>query len=186
MKLPRKPKPLTPDRMANIAVYYLQRFAASEESLRRVLQNRMRRAALRDPVFAADFDKQKKLHLVIETIIEKHVKSGALNDKAYAEVKTLSLRRAGRSRRAIQQKLGQKGVKRDLITRALDEYDGDNDPEEIELKAAQSLARRRRFGPYRKTETDEDRHRKDVASMARAGFSFAIIKKVLGGEVEEE
>jgi len=173
-------------RLANIALYYLSRFAASEDSLRKVLQNRIRKAAMRDEAFAADHAKHAQLRIDIETIIDKHRKTGALNDAAYAEIKTRGLRRAGKSRRIIEQKLQLKGIGRDLIAKALTPEDSDTDPEIAELKAAHILARRKKLGPYRAEPADADRRKKDVAAMARAGFSLNLIRKVLGGEVEEE
>lgn len=177
----------TAARLANIALYYLSRFAASEASLRRVLQNRIRRAALRDAVFAADHAKHEQLRLDIETIIAKHRKTGALNDALYAESKTSSLRRAGKSRRVIQQKLKIKGIDSQIIDRALTAKDDDAgmDSETSDLKAAHILAKRKKLGPYRVGESDADRTRKDMAAMARAGFSLATVRKVLGATLED-
>jgi regulatory protein len=109
--------------------------------------------------------------------VEEHKRSGALNDAAFAETKLHSLRRAGRSARRITQHLAHKGVKGEVIEAALAE-----DEEGAERKAALALARRRGLGPYRKGGASEDRavRAKEMASMARAGFSFDIIKKVLG------
>ncbi|HEU0118244.1 MAG TPA: regulatory protein RecX [Alphaproteobacteria bacterium] len=147
----------------------------------------MRRAAMRNAEWAADAETQKKLHTAIETIIEKYRKTGVLNDAAFAESKVHSLRRSGLSKRAIAQKLNAKGIPKNLIETSLDTSEDDGmDDTERDLKAARVFARKKRFGPYRAAGTDEDRHRKDIASMARAGFSFAIIKKVLGGEVPDE
>ena len=46
----------------------------------------------------------------IEALIERYHRSGLLDDKAYAEARTASLRRQGRSVRAISEKLKMKGV----------------------------------------------------------------------------
>ncbi len=182
----RKLKKPTPERLANVALHYLSRYAASEASLRRVLENRVRRAAMRDEAFAADKQAQAALAEAIENIVEKHKRAGSLNDKAYAETKVASLRRAGRSARRIAQQLAQKGVKADLIKAALAPEDG-TDSQEVELKAARALARRRGLGPYRKGGASADRAviAKEVAALARAGFSFDTIKDVLGAGPED-
>lgn len=185
-KSSRRVKIPTPVHLANVALTYLSRYAASEASLRRVLDNRLRRAILQDPVFAHDHEKQDQLRTAIETIIEGHVKTGALNDTAYAEIKARGLRRAGRSRRAIHRALGVKGVDGAAIAHALMQTDSESDPETAEVKAAIKLARRRRLGPYRSGTTDATRHMKDMAAMARAGFSLNTIRKVLGSEAVEE
>ncbi len=183
MTAPRRPfKKPTPERLANVALYYLSRYAASEASLRRVLQNRVRRAAMRDEAFASDREAQAALAAAIEKIVEGHKLSGVLNDTAYAEMKVGSLRRAGRSARRIAQHLTQKGVKSGVIEEALA---GDEDG--AELKAAQAFAKRRGLGSYRKGGASEDwkAKSKETASMARAGFSFDVIKKVLGSVPED-
>lgn len=182
----RRVKIPTQKNLENVALYYLSRFAASENSLRKTLKNRILRAAMRDETFKADLDTQKQLHTVIETIIEKHRKTGALNDAAFAEVKTTSLRRQGRSRRVIQQKLALKGIKKDLIEKALLEIDGDEDPEAAELKAAVAFARRKKLGPFRTRKKDEDTRQKDFAALARGGFSSSITRKVIGGNIPED
>jgi len=171
--------------LEKVAGHYLTRYAASEFSLRRVLDNRLRRAAQRIPEFANDAALQTSLRAVIGTIIERYKKSGILNDVAFTEMKTASLRRAGRSARAIKAKLGQKGIETRLIDRALTATIDGLEPEEAELKAALALARRRRLGPYRKKESGPDQGRKDLATLARAGFSFAVAKQVLGPAVAD-
>jgi regulatory protein len=176
----------TPESLARAAFSYLGRYAASESSLRRALHNRLRRAALAHPAFAQDAEKQAALRDVIEKIIEKHRMSGVLNDAAYAETKVNSLRRAGRSRRFIEFTLSRKGVHADLTHNALTETDGDGgDPAEAEMKAARAFARRRKLGPFRAGTSDENRRRKDLATLARAGFSLDVAKKALSAVFDE-
>jgi regulatory protein len=183
-KQPRKIPTL--QNLTNVALHYLGRYAASEASLRRVLQNRLRRAALDRPEFAADYEKQKALRSVIETIIEGHKKTGALNDAAFAEVKINSLRRQGRSRRAIEQKLTLKGIDRTVAAKAFDRNDEGIEPEDVERQAALKFAKRRKLGPFSVKIGDPHQQRKDIATMARAGFSFALIKAVLGHTIASE
>lgn len=185
-KVARPYKIPTPQNLANVALYYLQRFAASEASLRRVLENRLRRAAMRIPEFAHDGALQNKLRFEIENIIAQHKKTGVINDVQFAETKVHSLRRQGRSRRMIEQKLAAKGLKRSVIVTALEEHAEDTPPEEVEFKAALALAKKRRFGPFRQKPADEDRRRKEFAALARAGFSSAIAKRVLQCEAPED
>jgi regulatory protein len=172
----------TPESLAKAALNYLGRYAASEASLRRILENRLRRAALHDQTFAANKDVQRHLQNSIENIIERYRKSGALNDAAYAEMKVHSLRRAGRSARAIHQKLGHAGVGKEMIESALAGPEDESDPEGAEIKAAVGLARRRRLGPFRPGRGNPTLYRKDLAALARAGFSFDVARQVLGDQ----
>ncbi len=176
----------TAGKLANVALFYLSRYAASEVSLRRVLCNKIRRAAMMDKDFSADKETQKILSEEIEIIIAKHKKSGVINDTSYAEMKVASLRRSGKSARYIMQFLRQKGVDADLIEQALVPQE-DEDPQDIEKAAAVKLARRRRLGPFRKEGVKDDPklRSKEFATLVRAGFSFDVAKKVLGAEPED-
>lgn len=183
----RSVKRPTPERLAHAALYYLSRYAASEGALRRVLANKIRRAAMADPAFAADKAAQAALAEAIEKIVATHKRTGVLNDAAFAETKVASLRRAGRSARRIAQSLAHKGVAAPLIDAALaaaDEESGGG----AEERAARALARRRGFGPFRKGGPSADRaaRLKEIASLARAGFSFDVAQKVLEAESIEE
>ena len=96
---------------------------------------------------------------------------GFLDDRQYAEIKTGSAVRSGRSRRRIARDLGLKGVARPLIEEALEVVD--------DLKSAISFARKRAFGPFRKVAADEKRRAKEFAAFARNGFSGSIARKVV-------
>lgn len=176
----RKARRPTPERLANAALYYLGRYAASEASLRRVLEGKVKRYLLTDPAFAADDAARAALMEAIGEIVEKHKRLGVLNDAAYAEMKVGSMRRGGKSARRIGQALAQKGVKADLVARAIEAHEADNS--EAELNAACALAKRRGLGAWRRGGPSEDpkQKAKDIATLARAGFSFDIAKKVLG------
>ncbi len=162
--------------------------------MRRVLDNKIRRAATQDPVFAADHDAQAALRAAIDKIVETHKRTGAINDEAFAEMKVHSLRRSGRSAKMITQKLSQKGLKAPVIAKALSPEDADEDPQQAELKAARAMAKRRGLGPFRKAApSDSDdpaliakRAVKDVTTLARAGFSFDIAKRVLDVDFDVE
>jgi len=176
-----------PERLRNVALYYLSRYAASENSLRRVLQNRLRRAALAHPDFAADLKLQGDLRETIEQIIASHVKTGAVNDAFLADVKVASLRRGGKSTRFIRQKLAERGLGKDHVARALQQHDGDEGDEEADLKAALAHAKKRRLGPFRTRDADKEGiHQKDFANLARAGFSANVIRKILKSSGDED
>jgi regulatory protein len=181
----------TPQNLQNVALHYLGRYAASEASLRRVLQNRIRRAAHDNPDFGTDEKRQSELRSAIETIIATHKRTGVLNDAAFAETKVNSLRRQGRSRRIIQQKLAVKGIKNDIVAAALENHADDDAPEEAELKAALVLAKKRKLGAFRKAvftdpQLERARQNKEFATLARAGFSSDIARKALNAEPPEE
>jgi regulatory protein len=100
-----------------------------------------------------------------------------LDDRAFAEISSRSGMRSGKSKRAIAQKLSQKGVAKELAATAAAQVD--------DLYAAVVLARKRAFGPFRKTELDEKRKGKELSAFARGGFGFDIGKMVFEMSLSE-
>ncbi len=168
----KPPRPLTAASLENAAVYYLSRFASSSGNLRRVLMRKVARAARDGEEGQAEAGAQ-----MVDALITRYLDKGLLNDRAYAAQAASSLARRGASRYSIAGKLGQKGVDNELVAQTiagLDEEGGVS-----ELAAACALARRRRLGPYRTPDKRADFREKDLASMARAGFSLNLARRVL-------
>ncbi|HEY2133258.1 MAG TPA: RecX family transcriptional regulator, partial [Acetobacteraceae bacterium] len=89
-----------------------------------------------------------------------------------------SLTRGGRSRRAVAAHLLARGVSGEALRAALP-----GDPE-TELAAALALARRRRIGPFRAGEADEDGRRKELGMLARAGFAQDVAARALAMDAD--
>ena len=165
----RKPsRPVTAAAIENAALHYLGRFASSSANLRRILLRKVARGA-------ADGETVVGARLVDE-LIARYQKSGLLDDRAYATQTAGSLARRGASRFAIGGKLARKGVPAELVKEAIKEL-GEGGASEI--AAACALVRRRRLGPYRSEEKRAGARQKDVAALARAGFSLDIARRVL-------
>ena len=160
------PRAVTPAYLERAALAYLERFASSAQNLARVLKRKVeRRCRLRaeDPApFIA----------LIEDVVARAVRGGLVDDRRYAEGRVASLRRRGGSARGIGAKLAAKGVARETVAAVL--VGGEDD----ELAAAHALARRRRLGPYRTGDRAAFRE-KDLAALARAGFGFAIARRIV-------
>ena len=110
---------------------------------------------------------------MIDALVAKLEAAGYVDDARFAESRTASLTRRGTSQRAIAAKLRGKGVSAPLVKESLAEHD--------EQAAAHAFARRKKLGTYRIGATSKERARKDLAAMARAGFSFATIRHALRG-----
>lgn len=167
------PRRITAQYLDRAALAYLQRFASSAENLRRVLLRRVERSARAhgdDPAVGAG---------QVQELIERYSRSGLLDDQTYAAAKAESLRRRGDSRRTIRAKLAAKGVDRELAATAL--HEADEDSPNAELAAAVALARRRGLGPYRKKDRAAVRD-KDLAALARAGFSYDLARRVVDAQ----
>ena len=172
IKPPRRP---TPERLANIALHHLERYASSAQNLRQVLERRVFKAARH----YEDLD-MEQVHGWIDTLIARYIASGLLDDRAYAETRARSLVARGNSQRQIRMKLMTKGLAADAIDSALVALEQEHaDPE---FAAAIKLARRRRLGPYADPTKRAERHDKDLATLARSGFSYELARRVIEAE----
>lgn len=181
IKTRRAPKRLLPKDMRELALTHLDRFASTKRRLIEVMRRRARASA------GAHGDDPGALLDAIEETIHWLEAKGVLSDRAYAEAKARALIGRGASRQRIAANLWAKGIDPDIaraaITRLTEEF-GDPD-----LAAAKSYAKRRRLGCYRKAGKKELDSKKfgtgdrDLAAMARAGFSLAVARRALkGGE----
>jgi regulatory protein len=170
----KQQKPVTAQYLENAALHYLQRFASSSANLRRVLMGKVERSAR-----AHGTDREEGAAMV-EALVERYLRSGLLDDKAYAEAKAASLHRRGTSTRGIRGKLSMKGLESDQIDAALETVDEET-PGDTELAAAIALARRRRLGPFRISGRAEHRD-KDLAALGRAGFGYQTARRVVDAE----
>jgi regulatory protein len=151
---------------------YLERHASSEENLRRVIRRKIeKRCRLRG-------EEPAPFYSFVDAVVERCTRAGLLDDARYAEARVATLRRRGGSALAIRARLSAKGVGRETIATALG--GGDRDRDADEEAAAHAFARRRKLGPYRPGEREPFRE-KDMASLARAGFPFVILRRVVDG-----
>jgi regulatory protein len=114
----------------------------------------------------------------ISELVERYQGSGVLDDARFARNLASHLNARGKSARAIRQKLAVRGVPEgvasELMATRREQEPG------AELEAARAYVRKRRLGPFRKPEEREAHRHKDLASLARQGFSFDIARQALG------
>jgi regulatory protein len=173
------PPPLTPEGLERAALRYLERFAASASSLRRVLLARVRRSAQLHGTDQADGA------ALVEALLVRYQASGLIDDAVYAEAKAASLRRRGLSGRAIRERLAAKGVAAGTARAALvrtDQEDGAGTLDSADETAARALARRRRLGPFRPPGQRETHRTRDLATLGRAGFSYETARRIIDGD----
>ncbi|ATB40715.1 regulatory protein RecX [Cystobacter fuscus] len=172
----KQPRKVSPRYLENAALHYLKRYSATMSQLKTVLVRRVDRS-LR-------FHGGERTEALgwVDALVEKLVRNGLVNDQAYAETKAHSLRASGRSARVIAQKLKLKGVAKEVVEQKVAEASA----EVSEEQAARIWARKKRLGPFRRDpKTRSDNRQRDLAAMARAGFSFAMAKKIIDGSADE-
>ncbi len=176
-KQKKQPRKITQQYLENAALYYLQRHATSVSNFRLVMKRKIDRSCR---FFQSD---PAPFYEMVENLAERYIRAGILNDQQFAEAKTSTLRRQGRSRQAITAKLRVKGLSVEEIEQALQKADTEHESYsdiDAEMAAALKLAKRKKLGPYRiATDIDIKERQKEMAVMARAGFSFDIARRVL-------
>ncbi len=165
------------------ALAYLARGAASADSVTKTLARRVMNWARRASrvgreaeVVASQAAAAREL---IPEIVARLREVGLVNDTAFAEARAKRMSNAGRSRRAINAHLAQKGVDAATVREAVSLDAG------AELAAAIAFARKRRIGPFARDAAPDDRdakravERKALGTMARAGFDFSVCERVM-------
>jgi regulatory protein len=164
-----------PDRvfLETAALRYLNRFDVPVEKLRQKLEERV----MRTFELKRDDPQMQAVRQGIDEVLERLVSTGVLNDARYARIRAESLRARGASRRAVEAKLRLTGVSSDEVQDAITNVD--SVLAEPELAAACRLVKRRRLGWCRPVELRQERQARDLAVLARAGFSYHVAAKAL-------
>lgn len=165
-------KKLSQGYLERAAYYYLGRYSSSVKNLHRILERKAQKRLEEGESLTSDH------YGWIDATIIKCKEFGYVDDARYAKSKVKAMHQSGKSKRGMTAALMAKGVGQGDITAAIFAIET-QDGEDPDLIAADKYARKRRFGPYRLKEADDDKERKEIAAMARAGFSYDIVKKVL-------
>jgi regulatory protein len=172
----RAPRKATPRHLENAALWYLARYQATARALERVLLRRVERSARHHGTDAAEG------RAFIADLIARYRRAGLLDDAAFARARAASLQARGVSQRRIRARLREKGAGEAEIDAALAALAGADPEANPDLAAARRTARRRRLGPFRGAAEREARREKDLAALARAGFSYDIARAVIDGD----
>ncbi|MGN1080107.1 MAG: regulatory protein RecX [Alphaproteobacteria bacterium] len=172
-------KPVTQKRLMNIALYYLGRYESSAENVRRLLERRIAKAAAKGAVVPAESDQW------VNAVVSEVCRLGYVNDERFALSTVEKYRKAGKSERYIRLKLAQAGIGNDMQDAVL-KNDESLSCAEADLAAALRLVEKRKLGSFRSPQDRQLFRKKDLAVLARAGFSFQTAVQALGFAAEEE
>jgi regulatory protein len=180
---PRRPKAMTERRLENIAAFYLQRFSTTAAHLRRVLMRRIDKSM--NPARAATGPRRAEMAAWVDRLLARLVRSGAVDDRAFADGLTARLRRLGKGPGIIRARLAGKGVPHEMIRMVLAETAETHDGDDAAFVAALAYARRRGLGPFRDGPDDRDTRRRELGALARAGFSLDVARRVLAHGLDD-
>ena len=162
------------------ALTHLARYGTTRAGLVRVLDRRVDRWARRVEADPETVATQVSLgRAAARVVADKLVAAGTVDDAAFAASRARGLARAGRSRRAVAAHLQARGVASELVRDAV------SDDPDTELAAALAFARRRRIGPFRREELDQEAALRELGMMARAGYMRDTANTALRMDAEE-
>jgi regulatory protein len=159
-KRPRPP--LDKDRLNELALTYVGRFATTKAKLASYLARKLRErgwSGERPPD--------------VEALVGRLASLGYVDDAAFALSKTRSLTARGYGARRVSQSLRAAGVQDEDSGAARDMAEAEA------MEAALRFARRRRLGPFGEGSLDRSQTEKALAAMIRAGHSFELARSIL-------
>lgn len=176
----RKAKKITEQYLHNSGLFYLQRYAASAAHFKTVMLRKVKKSCMDHP--DQEFD---KCAVMVDTLVEKFIHAGLLNDTLYIESNIRNMRQRGLSSRAIIAKMQTKGIPPEVTKNALDECDlhHHDSIQEAERYAVAKHIKRKSLGPYNKNEKLD--FNKMIGRLARAGFSYDTSRSLLEMDTEE-
>lgn len=175
----KRPKKITETYLHNAGLYYLERYASSAANFRAVMLRKVKRSCI-----THEDQDYTQCTALVDQLVKKFIRTGLLDDAVYTRAMVTSLRRRGKSTRAIHSALRAKGLDSSQIEQTLVIIDQESheNPAEAERHAALTFARKKRLGPWRSDK--EINFQKELSCMARAGFSYDTSRSVL--EISED
>lgn len=167
-RTPGELPPLTQEKLREIAIRYVERYQTTQARLERLLRNKIRMRGWEEGGEEPD----------IEAISNRMVELGYVDDGLFAESRTRGLARRGFGAQRINQELAAAGIDEGQREEALENYDA--------LGAALAFAKRKRFGPFGTPASEPRIRQRQIASMARAGHSYDLARKIVDAESEED
>lgn len=164
-------------RLKNKAFHYLGRYSSTEQRLYEVLQRFSRRKL---EGVAPD-----RLEKAIRTVISQSVSLGYVNDRVFAESQVRKGLQSGQSHAMIRARLKAAGITQSDAEAGFEAATDHLDRNRMELLSALRFATRRRLGCFGQNRNDDIRasdpklYEKQMAQLARRGFSYDIARQVL-------
>lgn len=165
----RPGKPLDAASLAELALFYLSRFATSRAGLERYLLRKIRERG-----WAGQGYGEGQGEPDVAGVADRMVALGYIDDAAFAEMKTRAMLRRGLGGRRIATQMRASGID------AADATGADQMVEERRVAAALRHAERRRFGPYAPVLlSDRAAIERAVGSFVRAGHDAALARAII-------
>ncbi|MBW4329745.1 RecX family transcriptional regulator [Stakelama sp. CBK3Z-3] len=162
------PPPLDPAALERLALRYVERYATTRARLAAYLARKLRErgsaGAMPD----------------IDALVERFAELGYVDDRAFGEMRAAAMARRGLGARRVAQALRHAGIEEDDADALAPEIG------ERRVETALAFAKRKRIGPFARSQPDRALREKQISAMVRAGHDFAIARAIVGMEPGED
>ena len=160
----------TIDEIRNFAYSYLEKYSPSKQQLRIYLLKKLIKTK-------QNISSKKEIFNLIDSIITTLVDNKFISDKHYSDIKSKTFLKRGYSLNKIRYSLIKKGIDEKYIKASISKIkEKESDPD---FFSAIKLCKKRRIGPIREENNRSLFYKKDIAILARSGFSYELSKKIL-------
>tara|TARA_Y100000590_G_scaffold12353_2_gene15015 strand:+ start:2969 stop:3529 length:561 start_codon:yes stop_codon:yes gene_type:complete len=164
------------EEIRNFAYVYIEKYSPSKQQLRTYLFKKLIKIQQK-------ISSKKEIFDLIDSVINTLVDQKFLNDKYYSDAKSKVFYRKGYSLNKIRYSLIKKGIDQKYIQDSISKIkENESDPD---FFSAIRICRKKRIGPNREENNRSLFYKKDIAILARSGFSYETSKKVLDIPKEE-
>lgn len=158
----RERPPLDLAALERLGLRYVERFATTRGKLTDYFRRKLRERGAVEGFDTAGID----------VLVEKFARLGYVDDASWAGSKASSLTRRGYGPRRVGAALKAAGIDPDLAEAVA--------PDEDEaLAAAETYARKRKFGAFADREADRETRQKQLAAMLRAGHGYDLARRIV-------
>ncbi len=147
--------------------WYLDRYEPTRRRAVDVLRRKVR------PAVRAGLMEAEAAEAMVQAVISEATDARLIDDLRAANGTVRAWRSRGKPARAIRFGLAMRGVEPEALEAAM-AADEDDD-----ATAIVRLARRKGYGPFRRGARSPEQDRKELAGLARAGFSFDAARRVV-------
>ena len=164
------------EEIRNFAYVYIEKYSPSKQQLRTYLFKKLIKIQQKT-------SSKKEIFDLIDSVINTLVDQKFLNDKYYSDAKSKVFYRKGYSLNKIRYSLIKKGIDQKYIQDSISKIkENESDPD---FFSAIRICKKKRIGPNREENNRSLFYKKDIAILARSGFSYETSKKVLDIPKEE-
>lgn len=158
----RNHQPLDRAALERFALAYVGRFATTRAKLAAYLRRKL-----------AERGWEGESEPPVDAIVARCAEAGYVDDRGFAASRAAAYARRGYGERRLAERLRADGIA------PADAEPARRAAADQAWAAALAFARRRRIGPFAKSEPDQDDRRKALAAMLRAGHAMDVARRIV-------